>query len=395
TSKYDNAKIVLKNKGIVCAKEIVDISPVNIFEKTFPIRFEFETDLKVEVYNAEGKLLVDYTPVKKDIPKIPEPAQVPKDPKDIMSNEELYLTGLHIEQYRHATYDPDQYYLEGLKRDEGDIRINNAYGSLIFRRGLYKESERYFRKAIERLKLRNANPYNSEPYYNLGLSLLFQGRDDEAYDAFYKATWSNEQQEMSFYYLAAIASRKGKYSDALDFVEKSLIKNSHNIKARGLKAALLRKLGRQEEALAYIDENLALDCFDYLSCYEKILNIKDNANRLKTDLVKLMRNYSENFIQTARDYANFGMYEEAIDVLKLCSEDKPMLKYYEGYYYDKIGIHEKAIEVLKEAEKCSPIYCFPNKLEDIIVLDYAIEMNPKDAKAPYYLGNLFYDKKQY
>ena len=395
TSKYDNAKIVLKNKGIVCAKEIVDISPVNIFEKTFPIRFEFETDLKVEVYNAEGKLLVDYTPVKKDIPKIPEPAQVPKDPKDIMSNEELYLTGLHIEQYRHATYDPDQYYLEGLKRDEGDIRINNAYGSLIFRRGLYKESERYFRKAIERLKLRNANPYNSEPYYNLGLSLLFQGRDDEAYDAFYKATWSNEQQEMSFYYLAAIASRKGKYSDALDFVEKSLIKNSHNIKARGLKAALLRKLGRQEEALAYIDENLALDCFDYLSCYEKILNIKDNANRLKTDLVKLMRNYSENFIQTARDYANFGMYEEAIDVLKLCSEDKPMLKYYEGYYYDKIGIHEKAIEALKEAEKCSPIYCFPNKLEDIIVLDYAIEMNPKDAKAPYYLGNLFYDKKQY
>lgn len=34
-----------------------------------------------------------------------------------MTNEELYLTGLHIEQYRHATYLPDDYYLEGLKRD--------------------------------------------------------------------------------------------------------------------------------------------------------------------------------------------------------------------------------------------------------------------------------------
>ncbi len=30
-----------------------------------------------------------------------------------MTNEELYLTGLHIEQYRHATYLPDPYYLEG------------------------------------------------------------------------------------------------------------------------------------------------------------------------------------------------------------------------------------------------------------------------------------------
>ncbi len=36
-----------------------------------------------------------------------------------MSNEELFLTGLHIEQYRHATYRPDPYYLEGLKRDPG------------------------------------------------------------------------------------------------------------------------------------------------------------------------------------------------------------------------------------------------------------------------------------
>ena len=45
--------------------------------------------------------------------------------------EELFLTGLHIEQYRHATYRPDPYYLEGLKRDPGDIRINNAYGSLL------------------------------------------------------------------------------------------------------------------------------------------------------------------------------------------------------------------------------------------------------------------------
>lgn len=36
-----------------------------------------------------------------------------------MTVEELYLTGQHIEQYRHATYRPDPYYLEALKRDPG------------------------------------------------------------------------------------------------------------------------------------------------------------------------------------------------------------------------------------------------------------------------------------
>ena len=54
---------------------------------------------------------------------------------------------------------------------------------------------------------------------------------EEAFDAFYKATWSNEQQEMSFYYLACIESMRGNYGSALELVEKGLVKNAHNIKA--------------------------------------------------------------------------------------------------------------------------------------------------------------------
>ena len=48
----------------------------------------------------------------------------------------------------------------------------------------------------------------SKESHNLGLALLWQGREKEAYDAFYKATWSSEQQEMSYYYLAALKARE-------------------------------------------------------------------------------------------------------------------------------------------------------------------------------------------
>jgi len=393
TDEYKEAKIIIKNKDSVVANETATISPVQVFEKTFNIPFEKETDLSIEVYDNDNNLLVSYAPEEKKIEKMPEPAKAAKDPKEIMTNEELYLTGLHIEQYRHATYEPDDYYLEGLKRDEGDIRINNAYGSLLLRRGLFKESEKYFRKAIERLTWKNPNPYNSEPYYNLGLSLWYQNRLDEAYDAFYKATWSNEQQEMSYYYLALIAARRKKYSDSLKFVERSLIKNSHNIKARGLKAILLRKLGQIEKAKALIEENLSIDYFDYVSHYEKVL-IKESVEE-KESLVRLMRNFSENFIQTAKTYAEAGMYKEAIEVLNLCSEEKPMLKYYEAYYYVQLGSLNEAKKAWDEAKTRSPYCCFPNKLEDILVLGCAMQNNPDDPKAPYYLGNLYYDKKQY
>ena len=82
---------------------------------------------------------------------------------------------------------------------------------------------------------RSPNPYDSEGYYNLGLSLLWQGREQEAYDAFYKATWSSAQQETSYYYLAVIAARRHLWAQALGFVEKGLVKNAIMSKREGSK----------------------------------------------------------------------------------------------------------------------------------------------------------------
>ena len=126
-------------------------TPVKIYEKEVSVDAEDKTELTVRVLNAQGRVLVEFTPLEENIPELPKPAEAAKTPEEILTCEELYLTGLHIEQYRHATYLPDPYYLEGLKRDAGDIRLNTAYGMLLFRRGQLKESEKYFRKALERM----------------------------------------------------------------------------------------------------------------------------------------------------------------------------------------------------------------------------------------------------
>ena len=68
-----------------------------------------------------------------------------------------------------------------------------------------------------------------------------------------------------------------------------------------------------------------------------------------------------------------------------------MLYYYRAYYASCLGQHAAAKELLERAEKAVPDYCFPNKLEDIAVLKFAIA-NGCEVKACYYLGNLFYDK---
>ena len=356
-----------------------------------------EEELRLAVYSAEGESLVEYRPEAPEIPKLPEPARAAKEPAEIQTCEELYLTGQHIEQYRHATYLPDPYYLEGLKRDPGDIRINNAYSLLLMRRGCFERAQKFLEKALERLTERNPNPYHSETYYLLGLCLLYQGKDDEGYDAFYKAAWSSEQQDKGFYYLAAIDARHGRIKRALEHVERSLVKNAHNVKARGLKAYLLRRMGETQEALAQVQDNLKLDSFDFVSGNERILLEGDERGEKRQALNRLMRDFAENYLMAARDYAEWGAYGEAIGLLDSCTKEWPMLFYYKAYYRKQVqseGTEAAIASLLAQAEGCRPDYCFPNKPEDIAVLCFALRRGCH-AKAPYYLGCLYYDKLQW
>jgi tetratricopeptide (TPR) repeat protein len=387
------AEITLRYEGKEIYKKAQRISPTEIFEDEIAAKIEDGTKLSIEV-TEEEKVLVSYKRKKQEIEKLPNPAEAIGEPETITTNEELYLAGLHIEQYRHATYLPDPYYLEGLKRDPGDIRINNAYGMLLFRRGCFAEAKPYLKKAIERLTKRNPNPYDSEAYYNLGLAHFYLGEKEDAYDAFFKATWSNEQQEMSFYYLAEIDAERKNYEHALEMVKKALVKNAHNMKARGLYAYILRKLQRVDEAKLAVAENIRIDPFDFLSRYEQILLVQGEAKHKLDELLSLMRNFYQNYLMIARDYAEFGAFEEAIQILLLCKEESPMIKYYEAFYWHKEGDEEKAKELIGAAERTDSSYCFPNKLEDIAVLEFASRQY-NAGMAAYYLGNLYFDKLQW
>lgn len=390
TQRYDPAVIRVLENGREIFREETCLSPTDVYERTIPLRISDIYQIRV-CAECAGKELVSYQPKDQGIPVPAEPVSAAKQPEEIRTNEELFITAQRIEQYRHATWRPDPYYLEGLKRDPGDARINNAYGLLLLRRGCFVEAEKHFRTAIRRLTMYVPNPYDSEPFYNLGLALLYQEREEEAYDAFYKAAWTSEEQEMSFYSLALIAARKANYEEALEFADRSLVRNAHNVRARGLKAALLARLCRKEEAYSWIRENLRVDPFDYVSMFVRA----SLTGESEAPIQKLMRGCQETYLLAAGDFAAAGFYEEALHVLSLADRTKPMVLYRTGYYLQKLGRTREALLAYQEAERDSPYLCFPNRLGDIAVLRAAIEANPEGAKAYYYLGCLYYDKLQY
>ena len=364
---------------------VKELSPEKAYKIESEISEETIGDLTLSVRDADGKTLVSYTPdINDDIIKTPAPAEAAAAPEDIQSLEELYLTAVHLEQYRHATYSPEPYYTEGLRRDPTDMRLNNGYGKFLYHNARFDEAEEHFRAAIKKSTWKNPNPYNCEPYYNLGLVLKKTARYSEAFDAFYKASWDANMKDRAYYQLACMCAGAEELDEALRFAEMSLSRGTRNLKARNLKTTLLRLMGRTEDAERTAYETVLIDPLDFGSRYE-LYRLTDDFMILN-ELTTIMRGDVQNYIELSLNYYEFGLFEEAAKVLAIISEsDNPLLNYYIAFYSNS----EENLEIAAAGDVSM---CFPNRLEEIRILSYASEHNPGDANAPYLLGCLYYDK---
>jgi tetratricopeptide (TPR) repeat protein len=477
TQAFHVATIELLSKGRTIYSVTRDLKPGEPFIETItPPRNNIQTNLALRVSDNNGVEIIFYEarpPAKKPVPPA---ATEPASPKEMRSADELYVTGLHLEQYRHATRCPTLYWREALRRDPLDSRCNNAMGLWYLRRGEFRTAESYFRKALERLTRRNANPYDCEAFYNLGLCLRYQldsqsSRADQlfedAYAAFYKATWDQRWASAAFHALAEMDCRKSDWTSALDHLDRSLNLDTQNLRAHDLEVMTLWKLERYQEADELLRRARELDRLDWWARYLQILKPEivdghpnyesrppavpsplpparrhlgnggadgkadgqavvkawEEGNQpYRADISQsVVRNSGSPDLQTrldvTHDLARAGLYCEAIELLKAGLVDaapspgcrptslsqlpdqnwgaRPIALYTQGWLYEKSGDKARALERYREAAMASPDYCFPSRLEEIAILEAAMRANPGDARAPYYLGNLLYDRRRH
>lgn len=403
TSALEKARITVSRESHEVFNETVNLSPENVWMRTLSVQGYSNEQFIIIVSDDQGRELVSYKEVKPENKEIPQPAKPALLPEQVENEEQLFLTGQHLEQYRHATYSPVPYYQEALRRDPNDIRNNNALGLWLLRRGQFEKSIPYFETAIKTITQRNPNPYDSEPYYNFGLALKYVGRDKEAYDAFFKSTWSGAWQDAGYFSVAQIDIKNKDYEAALEHINWSLDRNARNGKAYAVKVHALRKLQKTDEAIETANYALKRDgfnlsvLFELCKCYQDLGDLTE-AQSVSAKLKQLSRSKVSTLIEYAIEFADIGLYTDAIELLSIAEgshPDDPMLNYYLGYYHNCLGDKDTADKYLQKAMHANPDRCFPNRLEDIIVLQFAMQHNPQDAKACYYLGNLWYDKRQY
>ena len=174
--------VILKGEdGKVYYSKEVTITPEELLNEVVNVNGEKLNKLILEI-TANGRELLYWHAEPEEVKPIPDAAEAALFPQEIKTTEQLYLTGMHLEQYRHATYNPVEYYEEALRRDPIDVRNNNALGLWYIRKGRFHKAEQYLLTAVKTLQKRNPNPYDGEPIYNLGLALKYQGRYNEPGD---------------------------------------------------------------------------------------------------------------------------------------------------------------------------------------------------------------------
>ncbi|CAN5844353.1 DUF5107 domain-containing protein [soil metagenome] len=390
-----NARVVLAGPMGKLAERSVDLAPDKPFVESFPLPAEtVATDLRLTV-EVNGRTVITYRPEYGEPADPPPPATEPAPPAQMGSVEELFLTGLHLEQYRHATRRPEDYWQEALRREPGDSRANIALGRWHLRRGEFEAAEQHLRQAIATLTKHNPNPSDGEPYYTLGLVLRLQGRLDDAEAAFGKATWNGGWQSAGDTARAELAATRGEWAASLTFTDRALATNSGHLGARNLRAAILRRLDRTAEARDVVRSTLALDPLDAWALHEDtLLGGRPVEERLPGGV--------QTHLDVAHDYARAGLLPEAITVLeRLLNPDAeaeavhPLVHYTLAWLLERAGDEPRARHHARLGRRMPSDHVFPERVEEIEVLELASRLDPSDARAQYYLGNLLYDRRRY
>jgi tetratricopeptide (TPR) repeat protein len=395
TQEFRGAKVILTAGNQTLFEQNTDIAPDKPFvqQVSLPDGVK-EADLKVALLDSGNRELISYHPVRHDPQPMPPVVTPPLPAKEIKTVDELYHIGLRLEQFHNAALAPYPYYEEALRRDSGDYDVNTALGRLYCEHGLWQGARERLTVALDRATRNYTRPKDGEAYYYLGVALRGEGRNAEAADAFHRASWSQAWTSASYYGLAELDGQKGEWSQALSDLDHSLAYGTLNCRAWALKAATLRRLGRPGEAREAAHQALTVDPLDLWALNE--LALLDG--REEPDIK--LGNIEQSNLELAVGYCQAGLADEAQQVLKqlvVTSPDQnrvnPLVYYYLGYLAVQRRDAGAASQYFHLAAQMPPDYVFPLRLETVKVLEAAMRANPTDARAPYYLGNLLYDRQ--
>lgn len=372
TKEREEVLVTLEAEGRVYLEERVTLTPSEAAEIALPDLPEFVT----VTLSDKGGVFAEYTEQDYSGTKIPEVITDMPEAAAMADPEEIYLAGVHVDQYRDPAVYPDVYWKRALELAPNHVPSLISMAEYEYRlRRLYSALD-YADKAVGLQNTFNERHKRGEAYYVRGKILEAMGDIKGAYDTYYKAAFAADAAGKAMTRIALIDVKRGDYSQALRHAETALDYGRKNNLA-----AATAFLAQQELGLPLT--HISGDPLDHLARFIK--GDKDFYHLLDSDPVQTC-------LDLAADLDAMGRYGDIVRLLEgIENKNQPAL-YTLGYYKFQMGLDGGDCYAAAEAAELGE--AFPLRDIEERALRHAIEKTHSE-QAKMLLGCLLYSRQDY
>ncbi len=376
TRMFKGAEVRLFCKDKQVFSEKLDITPAGFYAKEIELKQGCGV-YRLEFVDQKGERVIDHSTEKV---QVPPPELQPDFPEDESgSAEAIFLKGY----YAMKLWDAEgamTYFKKALEIDPEFTSALKWLGILYYKTGKTSEALALFDRVLKR------DEDDPTARYYRALCRIDTGISERVKEDLYLLSRRAAYRHVASYVLAALALEEKDFRQAGALLRETLRVNPDDGKALAMLAAVERHLGNAKEAEKIIEKDLKENPIDPLALIEKRIQLG------KSEL-EILRSDPEFYLEAAADYSEMNLVEDALKTLEVYFENQnpreyPLLYYYLGYLSSRLGHKEEARTYFRKAADCSPDYVFPFRVETEKILRLALEYNPSDWKAYYYLGNL-------
>lgn len=384
TRIYKNAAVEISDREKVYFKTVCDLKPENAL--CFDIG-DIPQYIIVSI-TSDNKTVARYEEKNFNKFNMPDIITDMSSASNMNDADELYLAGVHVEQYRDPHTNPDSYWKEALKRKINHIPSLIAMAKYELNRYALDSAKDYARRAIEAVTIYNERVQSGEVYYTYGRILEAENQIDKAYDYYYKAYWAADCVAKAMTRIAVIDIRRGDYSEAIRHTKNALDYGRKNNLAIAVLCIALKEIGEEEQVKKLLTNQIENDSLDHMARF--ISGVDGFYDAMYSDPVQTC-------LDIAFDLSAMGRYSDVINLLEGLEKHrsdcrrKP-LYYTLGYYKSLVG--DDGTVYYEKAEKAELGACYPMRYEEIAVLRNVISVTDSDD-AKMLLGCLYYNKFHY
>ena len=378
---YQNARVRVYGENGVYLDQAVDLFPERCVSLPLGALPEF---VSVAIVAENGSTVATYTEQRFDTHNMPEPITDMPIAENMDSAQELYLAGVHVDQYRDPAVKPDAYWKRALSRDRRHLPSLIAMASYELSRACLDEARGYAERAISELTTYNIRTESGEAYYVYAQILEAAGDLKKAYDFYYKAAYAADSVAKAMTRISLFDIRRGDYAEAERHARWALDYGRNNSLATAALILALKEQGKAEKAADVARAQLACDPLDHLSRF---------VSGAKDFYALLWSNPAETCLDLAADLDAMGRYEDGRSLLeglcKACPDSRTKMVYYAlAYFAQKCG--RDGADDLARAADASVGKAYPSRLFEQKLLEAQ-----DSADANLLLGCLLYHKRQY